>query len=264
MIPSLLAFAAAEFGPLIAFLALSAAFNLKIAIAGAVAATLLDAGWRLIRRRPFTRLYLITTTLTLGFGAVDLLAATPFLIVYEAPITNLLTGAAFLAGAFGQTPLLQEIAQARLPEKLPATVQVRRFFRLFTLAWAAYFVVKAGVYVWLAAALPMAQAIALRSALGGLSLALMSVLSITQGRRLFLLANRRGWLGASPQTPRPSARPRRARSSAPSTTWCGGSGARRSSASPARSRFSGASSNSCATLLCARRRRSRCTAANGS
>ena len=193
----LLAFAAAEFGPLIVFLALSATLGLKPAIAGAVAATLLDAAWRLWRRRRFTRLYLVTTALTLGFGAVDLLAPTPFLLVYEAPITNLLTGLAFLVGSMGETPMLQEIAQAHLPDSLPPAGQTTRFFRLLTLIWAAYFFVKAGVYVWLAATLPMAEAIALRSALGGLSLALMSVVSMTQGRRMFFAFRRWGWLGAT-------------------------------------------------------------------
>lgn len=188
---------AAEFAPLIVFLTLSAIFNLKVAIAGTLAATLIDAGWRWRRRAPFTRLYLIVTTLTLAFGAVDLLAATPFLIVYEAPITNLLTGVAFVAGAFGKQPLLFEIAQARLPERIPQTPETCRFFRLFTLVWAGYFFVKAALYLWLAAFLPMAQAIALRSTLGGLSLVLMSVLSMTQGRRLFDLCRRWGWLSVS-------------------------------------------------------------------
>ena len=195
----LLGYVAAEFGPLIVFLALSAAVGLKAAVAGAVAATLIDAGWRLWRGHAFTRLYLLTTTLTLGFGAVDLWAATPFLIVYEAPVTNALTGAAFFVGAFGEKPLLLDIAQARQPERLPATAEIRRFFRLFTLIWAAYFFLKAGGYVWLAATLPMARAIALRSLLGGISLAAMSVVSMTQGRRLFFLFRRWGWLGAGPE-----------------------------------------------------------------
>ena len=192
----LLGFAAAEFGPLIVFLALSATVGLKAAIAGAVAATLIDAGWRLWRGRAFTRLYLLTTTLTLGFGAIDLWAATPFLIVYEAPVTNVLTGVAFVVGAFGERPLLLEIAQARSTERLPATAEMRRFFRLFTLIWAGYFFLKAGGYVWLAATMPMARAIALRSLLGGLSLAAMSLVSMTQGKRLFFLFRRWGWLGA--------------------------------------------------------------------
>jgi intracellular septation protein A len=193
---SLLAFAAAEFGPLIVFLALSTAFNVKIAIAGAVAATLIDAGWRAIAGRPFTRLYLIVTALTLGFGAVDLYVATPFLIVYEAPITNALVGVAFVAGAFGEKPMLMEMAQARSAERFPVTAQTRRFFRLFTLIWAAYFFLKALGYLWLAATLPLAEAVLLRSVLGGISLALMSALSFTQGRRLFDLCRRWGWLGA--------------------------------------------------------------------
>jgi intracellular septation protein A len=192
----LVRYIAAEFGPLIVFLTLSAAFGVKTAIAGAVAATLIDAGWRWRRRTPFTRLYLIVTALTLGFGAVDLWATTPFLIVYEAPITNLLTGAAFGVGAFGQKPLLFEIAQSRTPERIPQTLETRRFFRLFTLIWAAYFFLKAAGYLWLAATLPLAEAIALRSALGGVSLALMSVASMTQGRRLFFLCRRWGLLGA--------------------------------------------------------------------
>lgn len=194
---ALVGFIVSEFGPLIVFIAFSLAFGVKTAIAGAVVATLIDAGWRVFAGKPFTRLYLVTTTLTLCFGTVDLWAATPFLLIYEAPITNALTGAAFVVGALGECPMLLDIAQARLKEPLPATRQVRRFFRLFTLIWAAYFFLKAGAYLWVAATLPMAQAIALRSLAGGLSLALMSVLSFTQGRRLFFLFQRWGWLGAN-------------------------------------------------------------------
>lgn len=69
---SLLGFAAAEFGPPIVFLGLSAAAGLKAGIGGAVAATILDAGRRLWRRRPFTRLCLLVAASTLGLGAVDL------------------------------------------------------------------------------------------------------------------------------------------------------------------------------------------------
>jgi intracellular septation protein A len=195
---SLLRFAAAEFGPLLVFLALSSAFGTKTAIAGALAAALLDALWRLWRGAAFTRLYLIVTTLTLVFGAVDLFAATPFLLVYEAPITNALTGAAFVVGAFGAKPLLMEVAAARPGVSFHDTGEVRRFFRLLTLVWAAYFCLKAAAYVWLAATLPMSEAIALRSLLGGISLGLMTALSFTQGRRMFFLCQRFGWLGAAP------------------------------------------------------------------
>lgn len=193
---AILRFAFGELGPLLVFWALMLTAGLKPAIAGSLVFILADAAWRLWRGRPFTRLYLVVSALTLGFGAVDLLVATPFLIVYEAPITNVLTGAAFVAGAFGEKPMLMEVAEARPGADFPRTEEMRRFFRLFTLIWAGYFFVKSGVYLWLAATLPLTQALALRSTLGGVSLGLMTALSVTQGRRLFLFFRRLGWLGA--------------------------------------------------------------------
>ena len=193
----------AELGPLIVFWTLAVSVGLKVAIAGSMATIALQSAAKLYRRERFTRLYLIVSSLTLAFGAVDLYAATPFLIVYEAPITNVLTGAAFVAGAFGETPMLQELALRRPDADLPASAEVRRFFRLFTLIWAAYFFLKAAGYLWLAATLPLTQALALRSILGALSLGLMIALSVTQGRRLFFLCRRAGWLGsrAAVETP---------------------------------------------------------------
>jgi intracellular septation protein A len=192
----MLRFALAEFGPLIVFWALALSFGIKAAIAGSLAVIVVDGAWRLIRSQPFTRLYLLVSALTLAFGTVDLCVATPFLLVYEAPITNALTGAAFVVGAFGETPMLMEIARARPGVVVPDTGETRRFFRLFTLIWAGYFFLKGAFYLWLAATLPLTQALALRSVLGGLSLAIMSALSVTQGRRLFFLCRRLGWLGA--------------------------------------------------------------------
>lgn len=198
---SVLRFALTEFAPLVAFWALTFAFGVKTAIAGSIVVILVDAAYRRWRGRPFTRLYLVVSTLTLGFGAVDLYVATPFLLVYEAPITSLLVGIAFVVGAFGEKPMLQEIAEQRPNVTLPPAAEARRFFRLFTLIWAAYFFVKAIFYVWIAATLPLTQALALRSTIGSISLAIMMALSVTQGRRLFFLFRRLGWLGPRAEIP---------------------------------------------------------------
>lgn len=187
-------FALAEFGPLIVFWALVATSGIKAAIAGSIVAILVDAAWRLWKKQPFTRLYLLVSALTLGFGSFDLCVATPFLLKFEAPITNVVTGVAFVFGAFGDKPILQEIAEQRVGA-LPATPAVTRFFRLFTLIWAGYFALKALAYLWIAALLPLTEAMALRSLIGSISLGLMIALSATQGRRLFLLFRRFGWLG---------------------------------------------------------------------
>ncbi len=123
------------------------------------------------------------------------------MLKYEAVVTNVATGVAFVVGAMGEKPIIQEVAEQR-GERLPATAEIRAFFRLFTFAWAAYFFLKAAFYVWIVWTLPLLQAMAVRSVAGSISLGLMIVVSATQGRRLFFLCRRLGLL-PKPEAPPP-------------------------------------------------------------
>ncbi len=185
--------ALAEFGPLIVFWALALTLGVKPAIAGSLLFILGDAAWRWRKGLAFTRLYLQVSALTLVFGAIDLVATSPFMLKYEAAVTNVATGLAFVAGAMGEKPIIQEVAEQR-GDSVPATRETRAFFRLFTLAWAAYFFVKAAFYVWVVRTFPLLEAMALRSVVGSASLGLMILVSATQGRRLFFLCRRLGLL----------------------------------------------------------------------
>ena len=190
--PKLLAaarWAVAEFGPLIVFWALALTLGVKPAILGSLVFILIDAVWRAMAGRRFTRLYLLVSALTLTFGAIDLSVASPFMLKYEAAVTNVATGLAFVAGAMGEKPIIEAVAEER-EGGIPATRETRAFFRLFTLVWAAYFFIKAAFYVWAVWTMPMLEAMALRSAVGSLSLGLMILVSTTQGRRLFFLCRR--------------------------------------------------------------------------
>ena len=166
-------FVVLEFGPLVAFWILALTLGVKAAIVGSIVVIAADAIWRRLRRLAFTRLYLLTSGLTLVFGAIDLMSAEPFMLKYEAAITNVATGIAFAVGAFGAKPLIQEVAEQREGKPFPQAADIRRFFQIFTLFWAAYFFAKALLYCWLAWTLPMMQAMALRSILGGVSLGLI-------------------------------------------------------------------------------------------
>ncbi|MFZ1963635.1 MAG: septation protein IspZ [Roseiarcus sp.] len=188
-------FVVLEFGPLVAFWILSYALGVKAAIVGSIVVIAADATWRRLRRLDFTRLYVLTSGLTLVFGAVDLMSAQPFMLKYEAAVTNVATGIAFVVGALGAKPLIQEVAEQRQGKPFSGGADIRRFFQLLTLFWAAYFFVKAGFYCWTAWTFPMAQAMALRSLIGGVSLGAMIGLSVTQGRRLFFVCR---WLGLLP------------------------------------------------------------------
>jgi intracellular septation protein A len=198
---AILRFALAEFGPLIVFWTLASTLGVKPAILGSILFIVADAAWRRVKRLKFTRLYLLISGLTLVFGLVDLASTSPFMLKYEAVITNAATGFAFVAGALGEKPIIQEVAEQR-GEAFVATEEVRAFFRLFTLVWAAYFILKAIVYLWMAWTMPMLEAMALRSVAGGVSLGLMIVISTTQGRSLFFLCRRLGLL-PRPRPPEP-------------------------------------------------------------
>ena len=192
-----LAGAIAPFGSLIVFWLLLAAVGVTWAIAGAVAFTVLDGLRRWHGSLGFPRVWLLTGALTVVFGAIDLAATSPFMFSYEAVITNAATGLAFIVGAGGRKSIVQELAEQRAAA-FPDRADVRRFFRIFTLLWAAYFFVKAGLYFWLAQALPLTQAMAVRSVAGPLSLVLLTAFSFTQGRRLFVLCKRLGLLEGEP------------------------------------------------------------------
>jgi intracellular septation protein A len=194
----LLRFALSEFGPLIVFWALALTLGTKAAIAGSVLFIIADGIRRWRWRLPATRLYLFSSFLTVAFGAIDLFAVTPFMLKYESVITNIATGAAFVIGARGAKPMIQELAERRQSESFPEGPDIRRFFQIFTLLWAAYFFIKAAFYFWLGLILPLTQAMALRSLIGSVSLGLMIALSVTQGRRLFALCR---WLGLLPEAP---------------------------------------------------------------
>jgi intracellular septation protein A len=194
-------FALAEFGPLIVFWLLALAFGVKPAILGSIVFIIADAVWRWRKGLKFTRLYLLVSALTLVFGFVDLVATSPFMLKYEAAVSNVVTGIAFVVGALGEKSIIQEVAEQR-GETFVVTDEIRTFFRLFTLVWAAYFFLKAILFAWMAWTMPMLEAMALRSAIGGVSLGLMIAISVTQGRRLFFLCRRFGLLPkATPAEP---------------------------------------------------------------
>jgi intracellular septation protein A len=186
-------FALAEFGPLIVFWLLALTLGVKPAILGSIVFIVVDAVWRWRKGLKFTRLYLLVSALTLIFGFVDLISTSPFMLKYEAAVSNVVTGIAFVIGALGEKSIIQEVAEQR-GESFVATDEIRAFFRLFTLIWAAYFFLKAVLFLWMAWTMPMLEAMALRSAIGGVTLGLMIAISVTQGRRLFFLCRRFGLL----------------------------------------------------------------------
>ncbi len=192
-----LRFAAAELGPLLVFWGVNWFWGLKAAIAASIVSMVVDGIWRLWRRLPFSPVYLLTSALVLVFGGIDLWADSPFMLKYEAVVINVVTGIIFTVGVLGDQPLLQVLAEQRQGEEYGNRPDIRRFFQLLTLFWAAYFFIKAAFYLVIGQMMPLPEAMAVRSVVGTVSLGVMVLISL-QGRRLFRFCK---WLGLLPAEP---------------------------------------------------------------
>jgi intracellular septation protein A len=221
---SVLRFILEQFGTMAVFYALLYTLGLKAAIAGSIVFVAVDAVRRHRFGIGFPRLYILTSVLTFLFGGIDLMSQTPFMIKYEAVITSLIVAASFAWTLFGDRPMLQELAEQQTRESFPDRADVRAFFRILTLLWIGYFVLRAIVYFWIGATLPIERAMEIRPFIGTPSLLVMMAISF-QGRRLFLLLYRLGLLPAVEETaPQPAqseggAAGPYSRASSVSTSW---------------------------------------------
>jgi intracellular septation protein A len=184
----LIRYAFAEFGSVIVFVVGLYAFGIKPAIVATIVWIAGDAIQRAVRRLGFPQVWLFANGLVVVFGGVDLYAATPFMLRYEPVVTNVLTGVVFAAGAFGDKPVIQLLAEAR-GRSFPEGAEIRRFFQVLTFIWVAYFVLKAGVYYWLARTMTLEEAMPIRAVVGPGSLVVLLALSF-RSRPLFLLLRR--------------------------------------------------------------------------
>lgn len=195
------------FGGLILYWGMLLVFGIKPAIAITLLFIVAECVWRLATRRPFPVLWWFSNSMALVFGVIDLYAKTPFMLRYEATVSNLITAAFFTAGAVAEEPLVLRFAARSknghmIPKDQPELI---RFFRAFTLLWAAYFVARAGVFFWLMTAFPLTKALTLRTLIGWSSLGVMMLISMN-GRRVLILCRRFGWFRApAPPALTPSA-----------------------------------------------------------
>ena len=166
-----------ELGPLAIFWILLWTVDLKIAIGVGVVLLLADAAYRRWRGMPITQRYVLSGGVTVLFGAIDLWAQTPFMLKYEDVITSLVIAAVLGWGSLGAKSTIQGLVEQQNPEAFEDGLDIRRFFKLFTLLWAVYFLLKAAVYLWLGEILPLDEALTVRPIVGMVSLGAMVLLS---------------------------------------------------------------------------------------
>ena len=171
---ALLRSAVFDFGGIIVFYALLATLGLRAAIIGTVVFVPLDALRRHALRIGFPRLYILTTSVVLVFGLIDVFSKRPFMLRYEGAVTEGIIGIAFWVGSRGVS-IIEELVMQQQPDlEIPNR---RRFFQLITRSWSIYFLCMAGLYVWIGQTFSLVHAVEIRqvaSLAGALSMAVFS------------------------------------------------------------------------------------------
>ena len=142
----------------------------------------------------FPRLYVLTTTLAIVFGVVDLASKTPFMLKFEGAVSAFLVGVFFAFGARGRSVIEELLTQQAGPEAM-AFAHARRFYQLMTLTWALYYVLMSGFYLWVALHYPYLKAIGIRQVAGFVGIGVMMLISVNM-MRLYGLFRRVGLIPA--------------------------------------------------------------------
>jgi len=194
-IKKLLGTAAFDFGGIIVFYILLWLFGLRAAIAGTLLFVPIDAFRRHKLRIGFPRLYVISTTVVLVFGSIDVFSKQPFMLRYEGALTEFILACAFAWGSRGRS-IIEELATQQQPDlDFP---HMRRFFQLVTRTWAIYYVCMAGFYAWVGQHFSLVHAVAVRQATGIAGAMLLALFSFS-GRFAFRVYQRLGLLPPPPR-----------------------------------------------------------------
>jgi len=123
-----------DLGSLGVFLIMRWIVGLKGAILATVLYVVIDLIRRIVIKEKITRIFWIISVTTISFGTVDLLVDDPFMLKFEAVLTNLITAFVFAATVSG-TPLALEIARTWQTAEIPDRDDTRRFFQIMTWIW---------------------------------------------------------------------------------------------------------------------------------
>ncbi len=180
-----------DFGGIVVFYALMYTLGLKAAIGGTMVFVVIDTLRRRVQKLGFPKIYVLSTSLVIVFGLIDIYAKNPFMVRWEGVLTNLAVMSFFLAGMRGRS-VFQELAEQQSGQVF-TDPHMLRLFRVMTFLWALYFLAKAGFDVWTGLTMPLAKALAIRQVVGLVGMAAMVVVTIQAEKILHFLTNK-GWI----------------------------------------------------------------------
>jgi intracellular septation protein A len=159
-----------SFGPLLAFLAFEHLLGLLAAIISSIVIGALLVVRQIARDKkvsPFTAFIALSVVV---FGVLDLRYQTGFFVKLEPALGNAVTALFFLGTVVIGKPVIVEFARRQRPELSERGLV---YLRKLTVAWGVFFILRTGVYVWMAYHLSLDAALAIRGIAGPVSFGVM-------------------------------------------------------------------------------------------
>jgi uncharacterized membrane protein len=122
-----------------------------VAIAAALAYQYGALAWRAATGRRTSGLLVLATAIMTGRTLVSFAAHSPFLYFLQPVVTDCLIGSAFLASLFASRTIVARLAGDFYPmtDEVAARPGIQRLFRVLTVLWAALYLGKASLTLWL-------------------------------------------------------------------------------------------------------------------
>jgi intracellular septation protein A len=186
-----------NFGPLIVFYVANHFWGLKTAIAVSLVFTVAEIIHYKIAKKEITTFFKFSVVMTFVFGALDLTLENAFFYKIEATVTNLFTAFFFGITLIQPKPLIQQFAEQQGRTSKDQSVDKTFFFRLLTMVWTFYFVLKAALYLWINLNSDIEQGLIVRTIIGNVSFAIMLFVSIGLARPIWNLLVKLKWMPSS-------------------------------------------------------------------
>jgi intracellular septation protein A len=158
-----------DFGPLIVFYGTNHFFGFVPAIVAGMVWAVGDVAYVKITGQKVSAFLWFSSVVTLGFGVVDLYVQGPFLLRYEAVLSNVVTGVFFGLTLRADKTIIQEFAERRAKasgKEIPINPDTVHYFRLCSAVWTGYFFLKATAYAWIGYRFDLEHALAIRVVIG--------------------------------------------------------------------------------------------------
>ena len=184
-IKQIIIFIMSNFGPLVGFYVVNAIWGFKAAVIISILLVFTEFFILKYKNQKMSSFFIFSSLIIIVFGIADLIIQEPFFFKFEAPLTNLFFAIFFGISLFKEKSIIQEFAEARKDVSIEQTADKKYFFKLFTIFWCSYFLIKAVVYLCLSFYTTFDQAVILRMIVGKVSFWIMMFISTVLPRQIW-------------------------------------------------------------------------------